>query len=96
MLHHHRATLVTGLFIHLIALWKSIFCYMTSSGDTVVCEQVDDGVWLTFERTGGRNKIKRIRFSQQRFPSEASWQAWWQARVATARMPKLEVYSTRS
>jgi len=41
--------------------------------------EVDDGVWLTFERSGGRNKIKRIRFSQQRFPSEASWQAWWQA-----------------
>ena len=50
--------------------------------DTERNVEVDDGVWLTFERSGGRNKIKRIRFSQQRFPSEASWQAWWQVSVA--------------
>jgi len=55
---------------------------LSSPPDSERNVEVDDGVWLTFERSGGRNKIKRIRFSQQRFPSEASWQAWWQVCVA--------------
>lgn len=59
------------------------------------------GVWLSIVQKDGRNKFKRIRFSQQRFPNDASWQVrdsifpgvrWQKSEVYTGMQPAMMSY----